>query len=133
MLRLTNRTPPALLLRLPRRSAPRVLARIHKTAEQLIPPLICDEPVSPQHQCPILIVHNERDRDAPQVHDVVIPPRTVGRPDVDQSQPYPPVVVDRLLAERLPPTALLCHGQQRMRNREADTSVVSKVTISSEQ
>ncbi len=102
-------TPPALLLRLASSRSGRVLAHVDQPSEQLIPPLLRDEPVPPQHQRPILIVHNERHRDPTQVHDVVIPPLPVGRPYVDQPQAHPPVVIDRLLTERLPSAALLRH------------------------
>src|SRR5207248_2111966 len=77
--------------------------------EQLITPLLRDEPEPPRHQHPILIVRNESDCDPIQMHYVVLPPLSVRRLHINQPQPHPPVVINHPLPERPPPAARLSH------------------------
>src|SRR6185312_6277535 len=119
MLRLPHRPPTTLLLGLSGRCPHCVLARVHHAPEQLIPPLLSDEPIPPRHQHSIVIIHDERDRDPIQVHHVVLPPLPVRRLNVHQPQPHPPIVIDHPLPKRPPTAALPCHGGQRRRGRRA--------------
>ena len=110
VLRLADRPIAGLLLDLATRGVGRFLALLDETAEQLVTPLISREPISPQHQHPVTLIHDQSDGDPRQVDYVVLPPLTVRSLDVSKPQLHPLVVIDQSLTVRLPSSALLSHA-----------------------
>lgn len=97
------RLPAGLLQRLPSRSHRAAFISIDDAARQLPAPLICREPVSLQHEYPVLFVDDHGHRHPAKPNDVMPPTVPVWRLDIGLNEPNPPVVVHHAFAMNLPP------------------------------
>lgn len=94
--------PSGLFLDLTSRRSRTILALVHDAARQLPAPLISHEPMPPQHQHPISIIDNRRDRHPLQPDHVMLETPTARRLHIDLDQSHPRVLIQRPLPEHAP-------------------------------
>ena len=105
-----------LLGQLPDRGLSLLLTLIHQPAGQLPAPPILDEPVTPQQQGPVRLVHQDDHHHGGKPDHVMPVPAAVRQPDVDLPQPDPRAGVD-LPARRTSATGPAPRSSLRSRPR----------------